>query len=347
MTRQGKSTNLDKDSGNVSSNSNDDPKVAISLKPSPLLALVIPCYNEEDALKETSKVVRDKLASLKKDHAIDPSSFVILVDDGSTDKTWQEISALHDKEPELFHGVKFSHNRGHQNALYAGLMQARALKADAAVSMDADLQDDPNAIDAMVEEYRKGAEIVYGVRDNRDTDTVFKRSSAHAFYRLMHWMGTETIPDHADYRLMSRAALDALSEYTEVNLFLRGIVPSLGFKTAKVYYKRSERVAGESKYPLRKMVSFAIDGVTSFSVKPLSAITAIGAISVIFGIIMLIYTIASLCAGHAQAGWASIMCSLWIIGGLILTALGIVGEYIGRIYLEVKQRPRYIIEKTI
>ncbi|WEV64969.1 glycosyltransferase family 2 protein [Bifidobacterium sp. ESL0732] len=319
----------------------------MSLRPSPLLALVIPCYNEEDALKQTSKVVRDKLKTLKKEQAIDANSFIILVDDGSTDKTWQEITALHDQEPELFHGVKFSHNRGHQNALYAGLMQARVLKADVAVSMDADLQDDPNAIDKMIEEYQKGAEIVYGVRDNRDTDTMFKRGSAHAFYHLMHWMGTETIPDHADYRLMSSAALDALSQYSEVNLFLRGIVPSLGFKTAKVYYKRSERVAGKSKYPLRKMVSFAIDGVTSFSVKPLSAITAVGGLSVIVGIIMLIYTIISLCTGHAQSGWASIMCSLWIIGGLILTALGIVGEYIGRIYLEVKQRPRYIIEKTI
>lgn len=226
-------------------------------------------------------------------------------------------------------------------------MRARTLRADAAISLDADLQDDPDAIDKMVEEYRKGAEIVYGVRDNRDSDTAFKRDSAHAFYRFMSWMGTETIPDHADYRLLSRTALDALSEYHEVNLFLRGIVPSLGFKTSKVYYKRSKRVAGKSKYPLRKMVSFAIDGITSFSIKPLRAITVIGALSVVVGFFTLIYTIIALCSGHTQAGWASVMCSLWIIGGLILTALGIVGEYIGRIYLEIKQRPRYIIEKTI
>lgn len=319
----------------------------LAQKVPPLLALVIPCYNEEDALKETSKVVLDKLVSLKRNKAIDDNSFVIFVDDGSTDKTWQEISALHDQEPERFHGVKFSHNRGHQNALYAGLMQARVMGVDAAISLDADLQDDPDAIDKMVDEYRKGVEIVYGVRDNRDTDTLFKRCSAHAFYRFMRWMGTETISDHADYRLMSRTALDALSEYSEVNLFLRGIVPSLGFKTAKVYYKRSKRVAGESKYPLRKMLSFAIEGITSFSVKPLSVITLIGGVSVVVGMIMLIYAVASFSTGRAQAGWASIMCSLWIIGGLILTALGIVGEYIGRIYLEVKQRPRYIIENVI
>lgn len=347
MTRQATSTNRDNDSDIPSSTLEDGSSPSVQLKPSPLLALVIPCCNEEDALNETSKAVRDKLIALKQNGAIDSGSFIILVDDGSSDKTWQKISSLHSHEPELFHGVKFSHNRGHQNALYAGLMQARALKVDAAISLDADLQDDPNAIDGMINEYRKGAEIVYGVRDNRDTDTAFKRDTARAFYQFMSWMGTETIPNHADYRLMSRTAIDALSHFNEVNLFLRGIVPSLGFQTAKVYYKRSKRIAGESKYPLRKMLSFAIDGITSFSIKPLSAITAIGGFSVIVGIIMLIYTIASLCAGHAQAGWTSIMCSLWIIGGLILTALGIVGEYIGRIYLEVKQRPRYIIEKTI
>ncbi|WEV69552.1 glycosyltransferase family 2 protein [Bifidobacterium sp. ESL0775] len=313
----------------------------------PRIALVIPCYNEEEALKTTSNVVYEKLESLKDKQEIANDSFAIFIDDGSSDKTWQEIFTLHKTHEGVFHGLKFSHNRGHQNALYAGLMYARQLGADAAISMDADLQDDPNAIDGMVAEYRNGAEIVFGVRDNRDTDTVFKRGTAHAFYKLMHWLGTETIPDHADYRLMGKAALAALSQYTEVNLFLRGIVPSLGFKTAKVYYKRNKRVAGESKYPLHKMLSFAIEGVTSFSVKPLHMITVIGGVSVIVGIIILIYTLLSLSNGHAQAGWTSLMCSLWIIGGLILVALGVVGEYIGRIYLEVKARPRYIIEEEV
>ena len=210
------------------------------------------------------------MIQLEDSQAVARDSFVIFVDDGSRDKTWDVIASLHEKDPSLFRGVKLAHNRGHQNALFAGLMQALSMNVDAVVSMDADLQDDPNAVDGMVQEYRQGAEIVYGVRDNRDTDTAFKRGTAHAFYSLMKWLGTETVPDHADYRLMSRTALTALSQYKESNLFLRGLVPSLGFKTAKVYYKRGTRVAGESKYPLKKMVSFAVEGVTSFSTKPLS-----------------------------------------------------------------------------
>lgn len=313
----------------------------------PTLAFVIPCFNEEAALHMTADVLKKKMIQLENSQAVARDSFVIFVDDGSHDKTWDVITSLHEKDPSLFRSVKLAHNRGHQNALFAGLMHALSMNVDAVVSMDADLQDDPNAVDDMVQEYLRGAEIVYGVRDNRETDTAFKRGTAHAFYSLMKWLGTETVPDHADYRLMSRAALQALSQYKESNLFLRGLVPSLGFKTAKVYYKRGTRVAGESKYPLKKMVSFAIEGVTSFSTKPLTMITGLGLFSVFVGIVMLIYTLISVFSGHAVAGWGSMMCSLWILGGFILLALGIIGEYIAKIYLEVKARPRYIVETTL
>lgn len=325
-----------------------DTSTATSLRPAPVLSIVVPCYNEEPVLEETASVLAAKINDLVQAGSIQPSSFVLFVDDGSKDRTWAIAERLHASSPGLYRGVKFAHNRGHQNAVYAGLMEAwRTFHCDAAISMDADLQDDPNAIDAMVESYRRGSEIVFGVRNNRDTDTVFKRGTAEAFYSLMRWMGTDTIPDHADYRLMSRVAIDALSQYGEVNLFLRGIVPSLGFTTDKVYYKRGVRMAGESKYPLSKMLSFAMEGITSFSVKPLRMITTTGMLSVFIGVIMLIYTIVSVCIGHAVSGWGSLMCSLWIIGGLILVSLGVVGEYIGRIYLEVKARPRYIIEKEL
>lgn len=295
----------------------------------------------------TAGVLREKVQTLVAKKTISEESSVIFVDDGSADATWREIEQLHQREPGLFHGVKLAHNRGHQNALFAGLMHALDIHVDAAISMDADLQDDPNAADEMIERFRQGAEIVYGVRDSRETDTAFKRNTAHAFYSVMRWMGTETIPDHADYRLMGASALQALAEYGETNLFLRGIVPSLGFNTDKVYYKRGVRVAGESKYPLKKMISFAIEGITSFSVKPLSMITGLGVLSVIVGIAMLIYTFVSVFSGHAVAGWGSVMCSLWLLGGMILVALGVVGEYIGKIYMEVKHRPRFIIEKTV
>lgn len=313
----------------------------------PRIAFVIPCYNEEEALHVTAGVLRKKVETLSAAHAISAESSIIFVDDGSADATWNEIEQLHQEAPELFHGVKLAHNRGHQNALFAGLMHALDIGVDAAISMDADLQDDPNAADEMIERFRNGAEIVYGVRDSRETDTAFKRNTAHAFYSVMRWMGTETIPDHADYRLMGANALRALAEYGETNLFLRGIVPSLGFRTDKVYYQRGVRVAGESKYPLKKMISFAIEGITSFSVKPLSMITGLGVLSVVVGIIMLIYTLASVFSGHAVAGWGSMMCSLWLLGGMILVSLGIVGEYIGKIYMEVKRRPRFIVEKTV
>lgn len=322
-------------------------KRGVQMRCEPTLAFVIPCFNEEAALHMTADVLKKKMIQLENSQAVARDSFVIFVDDGSHDKTWDVITSLHEKDPSLFRGVKLAHNRGHQNALFAGLMHALSMNVDAVVSMDADLQDDPNAVDDMVQEYLRGAEIVYGVRDNRETDTAFKRGTAHAFYSLMKWLGTETVPDHADYRLMSRAALQALSQYKESNLFLRGLVPSLGFKTAKVYYKRGTRVAGESKYPLKKMVSFAIEGVTSFSTKPLTMITGLGLFSVFVGIVMLIYTLVSVFSGHAVAGWGSMMCSLWILGGFILLALGIIGEYIAKIYLEVKVRPRYIVETTL
>ncbi len=317
------------------------------LREAPTMAFVIPCYNEEDALQATASVLKSKLQALKDANQIASDSSVVFVDDGSSDKTWGVISSLHDESSDIFHGVKLAHNRGHQNALFAGLMCALESNVDAVISMDADLQDDPNAVDEMILAYRQGAEIVYGVRDNRDTDTAFKRGTAHAFYSMMKWLGTETVPDHADYRLMSRVALQALSQYRESNLFLRGLVPSLGFKTAKVFYKRGVRVAGESKYPLKKMISFAVEGVTSFSTKPLTMITGLGLFSVFVGIIMLVYTLVSVFSGHAVAGWGSMMCSMWILGGFILLALGITGEYIAKIYIEVKGRPRYIVEKMI
>lgn len=313
----------------------------------PRLAIVIPCYNEQDVLDMTATVIKQKLSELIERNNIAPDSFIMLVDDGSTDHTWDEILSLHQTNKEVFHGLKFAHNSGHQNALYAGLMRALELGCDAAVSMDADLQDDPDAIEGMVEEYIRGFEIVYGVRKSREKDTFFKRNSARAFYTMMTWLGADTINNHADYRLMGKYAIEALSQYDERNLFLRGVIPSLGFKHTMVYYERGVRVAGESKYPLKKMAAFAVQGITSFSTKPLRIISSIGFISVILGIAMFIYTLVSIISGQAVAGWGSLICSVWILGGLILVSLGTVGEYIGKIYLEVKHRPRYIIESKI
>lgn len=313
----------------------------------PQLAIVVPCYNEEAVLELTATVLKEKLGALIQNGTISSNSFVLFVDDGSQDDTWNIIQRLHENDSAVVHGAKLSHNEGHQNALFAGLMEALHDKVDCAVSMDADLQDDPDAIDAMLLAYNRGAQIVYGVRDNRETDTIFKRGTAHLFYSLMNGMGAETIADHADFRLMSVTALEALSSYTEVNLFLRGIIPSLGFSSEKVYYKRGVRAAGESKYPLRKMIAFALDGITSFSTKPLSIITGVGFMSVMVGIAILIYTLVSVFTGNSVAGWGSLMCSIWILSGTILASLGIVGTYIGKIYQEVKHRPRYIIEKRV
>lgn len=320
----------------------------------PALWIVVPCYNEEAVLPETSKRLATKLDSLIARGAVSRESRILLVDDGSRDDTWHQIEALHvgqlkgvSTAPGVFCGLKLAHNAGHQNALYAGLMYARHQGCDCAISLDADLQDDINAIDEMVDCHRAGAEIVYGVRNNRDTDTRFKRGTAEAFYGLMHVLGVEMVSDSADYRLMGKRSLDALAEFKEANLFLRGIVPSLGFTTAKVYYRRGERFAGESKYPLKKMISFALEGITSFSIVPVRLITLIGVLAIVISAIMIIYALVSLAMGRVVAGWTSLMVSVWLVGGLIMTSLGIVGEYVGRTYLEAKGRPRYIIDEVL
>lgn len=310
----------------------------------PILYVVVPCYNEEDVLPETSKRLRKKLLDLMDAGRISRNSHVLLANDGSKDRTWELIRELHESAPTgLFTGISLAHNRGHQNVLYAGLMCALERGCDITISMDADLQDDIEAIDQMLDAYQQGANIVYGVRDNRDTDTRFKRGTAEAFYGLMQRMGTETVPNSADYRLMDASSLRALAQYGEANLFLRGIVASLGFRTAKVYYQRAERFAGESKYPLSKMVSLAVDGITSFSVTPLRMVTAAGFLFVAVAVVALIYTLISRALGTAVSGWPSLFISIWFVGGAIMLSLGVVGEYIGRIYMESKHRPRYII----
>lgn len=317
----------------------------------PRLCIVVPCYNEEEVLPETSRRLAAKLDSLATRGAVARTSRVLFVNDGSRDKTWDLIVRLHEDARCLgaeamvpwFEGISFAHNEGHQNALYAGLMRALELGFDCAISLDADLQDDIDAMDEMLQRYAEGAEVVYGVRSNRDTDTAFKRDTARMFYGFMAWLGVEMVSDSADYRLMGRRSLQALSQYREVNLFLRGIVPSLGFKTAEVRYVRGKRFAGESKYPLGKMVSFALEGITSFSIKPIRWVTCLGVLTLVVSFIMVVYTLASALSGHAVAGWSSLMVSIWFVGGLTVTSLGIVGEYIGRIYLESKGRPRYII----
>ena len=311
----------------------------------PTLYVVVPCYNEEEVLPETAHRLSRKMAMLMQEHRISPASRVLFANDGSRDQTWAIIRQLHD-DPEyngLFTGISLAHNRGHQNVLFAGLMEARNRGCDITISMDADLQDDIDAMNAMISAYEEGADIVFGVRDNRETDTRFKRGTAHAFYRLMQRMGTETVPDSADYRLMDARSLDALAQYGESNLFLRGIVASLGFSTAKVYYKRGERFAGTSKYPLSKMLSFAMDGITSFSVTPLRIVAGSGALFVIVSLLMFVYALVSLALGSTVGGWTSLLISIWFVGGAIMLSLGIVGEYVGRIYIESKHRPRYIV----
>ena len=307
------------------------------------LYVVVPCYNEEEVLNETSRRLRMKMESLMRAGSISEDSRVVYVDDGSRDATWALIEKQH-ADCRLFSGIKLAHNRGHQNALLAGLMDARD-KADAVISMDADLQDDIDAMDAMLAHYEDGCEIVYGVRENRASDTRFKRSTAQGYYKVMHLMGTELVYNHADYRLMSRKALDALAQYREVNLFLRGIVPELGYKTAEVYYTRAERYAGESKYPLRKMLSFAMEGITSFSVQPLKIISRLGILISFLSFAGLLYAVVSKFTGNAVPGWAAIIFSIWLLGGIQLLCIGVVGAYIGKIYSETKGRPRYIIEK--
>ena len=309
------------------------------------LYMVIPCYNEQEVLPETSKRLKEKLSTLVKAGKIDPESRIIFVNDGSKDRTWEIIRRLHEEDP-VFGGVNLSRNRGHQNALLAGLMTVKD-HADMAISMDADLQDDINAIDEMVEKYLNGTDIVYGVRSSRAKDTFFKKATAEGFYKLMNTMGVNTVFNHADYRLMSRRALEGLAEFREVNLFLRGIVPMIGYSTDVVYYERGERFAGESKYPLGKMLSFAIEGITSLSTKPIRMITFLGFFIFLISIGILIYSLVRHFMGATIVGWTTLMVSVWAIGGLILLSLGVVGEYIGKIYLETKARPRFLIEEFL
>ena len=310
-----------------------------------IIYLVIPCYNEEEVLPETHRQINIKMNCLIENGIISGKSRVIFVNDGSKDATWKMIEEYH-KENPLFGGINLSRNRGHQNALLAGLMTVKDY-ADAVISLDADLQDDINCIDQMIEKFIKGIDIVYGVRSKREKDTFFKRFTAEGFYRLMNRLGANTVFNHADYRLMSKRALDGLAEFKEVNLFLRGIIPMIGYSSDTVMYERNERFAGESKYPLKKMIFFAFEGITSLSIKPIRMITSLGFI--IFGVslIMLIYSFVGFWMGRTVSGWASLIVSVWAIGGLTLLSIGIVGEYIGKIYLETKERPKYIIEKFL
>ncbi|MBO6140500.1 MAG: glycosyltransferase family 2 protein [Ruminococcus sp.] len=309
------------------------------------LYIVVPCYNEEEMLPITAKVLLKKLDELKAQGRISSKSKIMFIDDGSKDKTWEIIEKLSDAA-DAFTGIKLSRNRGHQNALLAGLMTAKD-RCDITISMDADLQDDVNAVDKFLDEYEKGAQIVYGVRSSREKDTAFKRNTARMYYKTLEHLGVEITYDHADYRLMSKEALEGLASFKEVNLFLRGLVPMVGYKTAIVKYVRNEREAGESKYPLKKMLAFAIEGITSLSIKPIRFITFLGIFVFLVSVILLIRFFVIWCMGKAVAGWATIVISIWGIGGLQLLSIGIIGEYIGKIYLETKQRPRYIIEKDL
>ena len=306
-----------------------------------ILYLVVPCYNEEEVLPETSRRLGELLHRMIDEETISPLSRILFVNDGSRDKTWEIIEELHGKDP-LFSGLCLSRNKGHQNALLAGLMTAKE-HADAVISLDADLQDDIGAIEAMVEKFHGGCDIVYGVRSSRKKDSFFKRSTAVGFYHIMKLLGVDIVFNHADYRLMSRRALEALAEFDEVNLFLRGIVPLIGFPTATVEYERNERFAGESKYPLKKMLSFAFDGITSFSIRPIRLILWVGLLIFLISIGVLIWSLVAKLVGVTVAGWTSILASIWMIGGIQLLCLGVIGEYIGKIYAETKHRPKYII----
>ena len=310
-----------------------------------ILYLVIPCYNEEEVLHETARQLLDKMNSMFERGMISRDSRIMFVNDGSRDRTWEIIEELHAANP-IYVGVKLSRNKGHQNALLAGLMTAKE-RADMTISLDADLQDDVNVIDRMVEKYHEGCDVVYGVRSARKTDTFFKKFTAQGFYKVMKALGVDIVYNHADYRLMSKRALEGLSEFQEVNLFLRGIVPLIGYKSAVVTYERHERFAGESKYPLKKMLAFATDGITSFSIKPIRLITACGFFIFLVSLAMLVYSLIVHFWGDTVWGWTSTIVSIWAIGGLQLLAIGIVGEYIGKIYLETKARPKYIIEKVL
>ncbi len=306
------------------------------------LYIAVPCYNEEEVLPDSSSKLLNKLNEMIAQNKISSDSRIVFIDDGSKDKTWEIISSLH-SENEMFQGIKLSRNRGHQNALFCGLMTLRD-KCDAVISIDADLQDDINVFDQMVEKFEDGCDVVYGVRSKRETDTFFKRFTAEAYYKILDKLGAKIIFNHADFRLMSARALEAFSQFKEVNLFLRGIVPMIGYKSDIVTYERSERLLGESKYPLKKMLALAFEGITSLSTKPIKLISRIGMIIFLISIVMLIYFLIRFFAGATIQGWASLAVSIWAIGGLQLLAIGVIGEYIGKIYLETKERPRYIVE---
>ena len=310
------------------------------------LYIVVPCYKEQEVLPETSRRLKEKVLALRAQGKISDKSRIMFVNDGSSDNTWPIIRQLHEQEPDIFSGVNLSRNRGHQNALLAGLLTA-VNYADMIISMDADLQDDINAVDAMVNHYHEGYEVVYGVRSKRDTDTFFKRFTAEGFYKVMKALGVDIVFNHADYRLMSRRAVEGLAQFGEVNLFLRGIVPQIGYKWTTVTYERAERFAGESKYPLKKMLAFAADGITSFSVKPIRMVFSLGVVVFLVSLVMLLYALVAKLTGHTSAGWTSLMGSIWLIGGIQLLSLGVVGEYVGKIYKETKHRPRFIIESVL
>ena len=309
----------------------------------PSLYIVIPCYNEEAVLPITAPLFRDKLLSLSSQGKISPDSRVLFVNDGSKDNTWNLICQLA-KEDEHYKGICLSRNRGHQNALLAGLMEAKD-KCDITISIDCDGQDDINAMDAMVDEYLSGAEIVYGVRSKRDTDTFFKRFTAESFYKLMKWMGADTVYNHADYRLVSSRALKEFANFKEVNIFLRGMFPLVGFKSTCVYYERHERIAGESHYPLKKMLALAFDGITSLSIKPIRIITGLGVVISLAAFALIVYALVSYFTGNVVSGWASSLIVTCFLGGIQLISLGVIGEYIGKIYMETKARPRFIISE--
>ncbi len=314
-------------------------------KKKPVLYLVIPCYNEEAALLQTIERLKQKMADLLQENKIAEGSRVLFANDGSKDKTWEIIQEQHHKD-KLFTGISLSRNRGHQNALLAGLMTAKKY-ADVVISLDADLQDDIDAIDEMLAKYAEGAEIVYGVRSSRQKDSTFKRVTAEGFYKFMHLMGVEVVFNHADYRLASKRVLDELENYHEVNLFLRGIFPLIGFKSEVVYYERGERCAGESKYPLKKMLGLAWDGISSLSIRPLRFITALGLIMAGLSALVLIYSIVVKVLGNAVSGWTFTVCSIWLVGGIQTFSIGVIGEYIGKIYSETKRRPRYCIAESL
>lgn len=312
---------------------------------SKILYIVIPCYNEELVLEETTKRLTEKLNCLIKNKKISKKSKVMYVNDGSSDSTWSLIKKI-SKENSLFTGVSLSRNRGHQNALLAGLMTAKEY-ADIVISMDSDLQDDINAIDEMIEKNNGGCDIVYGVRSARKKDTWFKKTTAQGFYKFMEKMGVSVVYNHADYRLTSKKVLDSFADFKEVNLFLRGIFPLIGYKSDVVYYERAERFAGESKYPLKKMLNFAWDGITSFSVKPIRLLLSLGIIIFIISLLVTIYCLISKLTGNTVAGWTFLACSIWIMGGIQMISLGVIGEYVGKVYSETKARPRYIISENL